>query len=68
MLPLVSSRDLGHPTRPGDYPCGDAMVRVESRHIAAWSVAPLARMNAIRCTRMGEQAVRFALGSVVAER
>ena len=67
MLPLLSSRDLGSPTEPGDYPCEGATVRVEHRHIDAWTAAPEARFNAILCTRLGDRGLRFALGQVVSE-
>lgn len=62
MLPNISGLDLGNPTVPGEYSFRDAVVRVDGFHITAWRQAPKTAFNAILCTRLGDQGLRFALG------
>lgn len=66
MLPTITSADLGHPTEAGEYRFGEATVRVDSKHIEAWRLAPTNRINAILRTRLGDDRLRFALGHVQA--
>ena len=63
MLPRISSNDLGQPSEPGDYGFGDALVRVDRHHVEVWRERPDATFPTILLTRMGDSALRLALGA-----
>ncbi len=66
MLPTIRHDDIGRPSEPGHYDCSQGIIRVETKHIAAWAAAPDAAFRTILCTRLGDTGLRFDLGEQVA--
>jgi hypothetical protein len=62
MLPTVSHRDVGNPTKPGDYTFNGMNVRVDRQHLQAWQQEPETSFHTVLCTRAGDTTVRLAIG------
>jgi hypothetical protein len=62
MLPTITRRDVGNPTKPGEYTFKGMHVQVDRQHLQAWQQQPETSFRTILCTRAGDTTIRLALG------